>query len=45
MAPQLESIPSVDDLLENAKSLFREKFNREPTVGGMAPGRVNIIGR
>ena len=41
---KVEEIPSVDSLIVRAKELFREKYQRDATVGGMAPGRVNLIG-
>lgn len=37
-------IPSVDDLLRQAVSAFKDKFNEEPTTAACAPGRVNLIG-
>ena len=44
MSHGVESLPSLSSLLEEARTLFREKFGREPRVGGAAPGRVNLIG-
>ena len=44
MSPGLETIPSLSTLLEEARTVFREKFGREPQAGGAAPGRVNLIG-
>ena len=41
---KLEDIPSLESLLESAKKLFKEKFGRDATHGGAAPGRVNLIG-
>lgn len=38
-------IPPLAELVELAKSLFRESFGGEAVVGGVAPGRVNLIGR
>jgi len=37
-------IPPLAELVELAKSLFRESFGGEAVVGGVAPGRVNLIG-
>jgi len=44
MTGKLEDIPSLDSLLQSGKTLFQEKFGREATHGGAAPGRVNLIG-
>ena len=41
---KVEEIPTVESLIARAKELFREKYQRDATVGGMAPGRVNLIG-
>ena len=35
---------SLADLLANTIELFREQFQREPTIAVAAPGRVNLIG-
>ena len=45
MTGKLEDIPSLDSLLQSAKTLFKEKFGREATHGAAAPGRVNLIGK
>ena len=45
MTGKLEDIPSLDSLLQSAKTLFQEKFGREATHGAAAPGRVNLIGK
>ena len=34
----------MSSLVEEARTLFREKFGREARAGGVAPGRVNLIG-
>jgi len=44
MSAQVEEVPSLDSLVTKAKTLFKEKFGREATHGGAAPGRVNLIG-
>ena len=44
MSAKVEDVPSVDSLVAKAKDLFQEKFGREATHGGAAPGRVNLIG-
>ena len=44
MSPGLENIPALSALLEEARTVFRERFGREPRAGGAAPGRVNLIG-
>lgn len=38
------SIVSIDSLLSQAKIKYTEKFGSSPSVVGVAPGRVNIIG-
>ena len=41
----LEIIPTVDNLTEKAKKVFKTRFsNCEPRLFACAPGRVNIIG-
>jgi len=30
--------------IEKARELFRQTFNSDPTISGVAPGRVNLIG-
>uniref|UniRef100_A0A6A7G4H3 Galactokinase-like n=2 Tax=Hirondellea gigas TaxID=1518452 RepID=A0A6A7G4H3_9CRUS len=37
-------IATVDELLAQAKTKYAEVFKETPTVAGLAPGRVNIIG-
>ena len=44
MSGALKEVPPVSSLVEEAKTLFREKFGREARAGGVAPGRVNLIG-
>lgn len=39
-----EDIPSEETMVNQAKNLFRETFGKDPIVGGVAPGRVNLIG-
>ncbi|TRY71094.1 hypothetical protein TCAL_06535, partial [Tigriopus californicus] len=40
-----ESIPQVQDLIEEAKDRFHQEFpGSSPTVCAIAPGRVNLIG-
>jgi galactokinase len=34
----------MDEAIQLAVKLFREKFGQEPTIGVSAPGRVNLIG-
>jgi galactokinase len=43
MADVAREVP-VEELIENARKKFSNTFNRTPTVTGIAPGRVNIIG-
>lgn len=39
-----EDIPTIESLVEQAKTVYREEFNSEPDVTVCAPGRVNLIG-
>ncbi|XP_050302581.1 galactokinase-like [Anthonomus grandis grandis] len=39
-----EPIPTIESLLEHAKSVFREEFDSDADVAVAAPGRVNLIG-
>lgn len=36
--------PTVEELVNQAKNLFKKTFNEEPTHASFAPGRVNLIG-
>lgn len=36
--------PTVEELLNQAKNLFKKTFNEEATNASFAPGRVNLIG-
>lgn len=38
------NIPSLENLVSYASSLFKKHFNEEPDVCGCAPGRVNLLG-
>ncbi|KAE8747552.1 hypothetical protein FOCC_FOCC005713 [Frankliniella occidentalis] len=40
----LKHVPSVEELLREGRSLFRERFGGDPEVAGCGPGRVNLIG-
>lgn len=44
LAMSATSIVSIESLLNEAKEKFTEKFGSSPSVVGIAPGRVNIIG-
>lgn len=39
-----ECIPAIEDLLEEARSVYEEKFGEDAEVAVCAPGRVNLIG-
>lgn len=39
-----ETIPSLQELIDKAKTVFIKEFSGEPTSVVSAPGRVNIIG-
>lgn len=39
-----EKIPSLQELIEKAKTTFSSEFSAEPTTVVSAPGRVNLIG-
>ncbi|CAD5125785.1 DgyrCDS13997 [Dimorphilus gyrociliatus] len=39
-----ETTPTFEDLVKQAKDLFKTSFDEEATHGGSAPGRVNLIG-
>ncbi len=41
----METLPEcIIDLINGASKIFHEKFQRNPTVCGFSPGRVNLIG-
>lgn len=40
----METAPSLDELIQEARALFRQRFGRPPTYAVAAPGRVNLIG-
>ena len=35
---------TLESLIETAKNEFRTKFDQEPEVCSLAPGRINLIG-
>lgn len=35
---------ALESLIETAKNEFRTKFDQEPEVCALAPGRINLIG-
>lgn len=39
-----EKIQSVEELLAEAKEVYRKEFKEEPNVAVYSPGRVNLIG-
>lgn len=39
-----EKIPSLQELIDTAKTVFKNEFSAEPTTIVSAPGRVNLIG-
>lgn len=39
-----ESIPSINNLLEETVKAYEEHFNEKPETSAAAPGRVNLIG-
>lgn len=39
-----EKIQTVEELLAEAKEIYRKEFKEEPNVAVYAPGRVNLIG-
>lgn len=43
-ADMAEKVPSLQELLDSAKAIFRKEFSKEPTAAASAPGRVNLIG-
>lgn len=43
-AGMAEKVPTLQELLDSAKAIFRKEFSEEPTAAVSAPGRVNLIG-
>ena len=39
-----ELYQNVEQLVENAKELFKNEYGSDPTHCGIGPGRVNLIG-
>ena len=37
-------IPHINDLINEAKTSFKQNYNVDPSIAAFAPGRVNIIG-
>lgn len=35
---------TLESLIETAKNEFRKRFDQEPEVCALAPGRINLIG-
>lgn len=44
MASQITKLSSFEDILEQAKTTYKEKFGNFPDIACCAPGRVNLIG-
>lgn len=38
------NIPSVEELVERAKDIYKNEFKNEAKIAVFAPGRVNLIG-
>lgn len=43
-ANQMSELDALPDLLEQARTIFVQRFESDPTVRVFAPGRVNLIG-
>ena len=39
-----EVYPPLEDLVQQARDLFKSNFDQEPSHGAFGPGRVNLIG-